>query len=335
MRALFILSLLLAGTAFSQWLPEPKDGSTIYVVKPDDTLSGISGHFFDNPMLWPRLWELNPYIDDPNLIYPGEILSLRAPALPVVKVNPEERRMGVKVPTPPPPVFYYSPGGSEGFISPDEWEHMGTILTSEPPKILLTIGDTVFINVGMDDRVREGDAFTIFRTGKELFHPLTGRKVGHKVAVLGELVVDQVIGKNLSVTTITKSIREITRGAKVRPQVEFVKEVVMKKGTRPADGIVLETLNGNRLSGRNDVVYIDVGSDENVVPGSMFSIFKYPRLSFDPDRNQMVRIPGARVGHLVALNVGIETSTCVIIESSRQIEIGDIVSLDLDYPKKL
>ncbi|MGH7807702.1 MAG: LysM peptidoglycan-binding domain-containing protein [Thermodesulfobacteriota bacterium] len=328
---LIIIAVLLGGMALAQGsLPEPKGGVTIYVIRPGDSLWKISKRFFDNPLFWPRLWEINPFIDDPNLIYPGEVLSLKPkpPVLPVVKLAPETKTSPLKEIEPPPPVFYYSRGGHEGFISPDEWDHMGTILSSEPPKILIGEGDRVYTNVGWDHGVQSGDRFTVFRTSKVILHPLTGRKVGYKVAMLGEIEISEVLANKMSSARITNSSREITRGARIRPTEPFVKEIVLKKGTNRLEGFVIETLDNVELTGKGDIVYVDVGQDDAVVPGNTFSIYKLPRKTFDPDAGKTVTIPPTLVGKVAILNVRQGTSTGIILESSRQIEKGDIVSLD-------
>ena len=331
---LILAAVFLGGMALAQELPEPKGGVTVYVIRPGDSLWKISRRFFNNPLLWPRLWELNPYIDNPNLIYPGDALSLKpappkVPMLTVVKVIP-----GIKVKTvegiePPPPVFFYSRAGGEGFVLPDEWEHMGTIIGSDPPKILLGEGDVVYANVGSGDNVQPGDKFTIFRSAKEVLHPLTGRRIGNKVAVLGELEILEVLGEKTSSAKITYSYREITRGARIRPLEPFVKEVVLKRGVQKANGYIVATLNSVELSGRGDVVYIDVGQENGIVTGNTFSIYKRPHEVFDPDAGRNVVVPGALLGKLVVLNIQKEAATGIIIESSRQIEKGDVVRLDL------
>lgn len=333
---LILVLILLGGIAFAESkLPEVRGDTTIYVIRPGDSLWNISKRFFNSPLLWPRLWESNQFIDNPNLIYPGEVLSLKTglqPSLanlPVVKVTPKAKMVSLEGMEPPPPVFFYSRGGHEGFISSDELEHVGTVLTSEPPKILLGEGDTVYTNVGSEHGVQAGDKFKVFRTSKAVFHPFTQEKVGYKVAILGELEIEEVLGNRMSSAKITDSYREITKGARVRPVEPLVKEVVLKRGVEKADGLVIETLNNTELSGIGDIVYISVGKDQSVVPGNMFSIYKYPRNAFDPDEGTNVVIPGAFVGKLVVLNVHEKSATGIITQSKRQIEKGDIVSLDL------
>ncbi len=72
-----------------------------YVVQKGDTLWDISAVFLQSPWLWPEIWHANPQIENPHLIYPGDVINLiyldGKPALtvnrshPTVKLSPTAR----------------------------------------------------------------------------------------------------------------------------------------------------------------------------------------------------------------------------------------------------
>ena len=49
----------------------PGEGPAEYTVQPGDTLWDISDQLLDDSMWWPRLWVLNPEVQDPDKIEPG------------------------------------------------------------------------------------------------------------------------------------------------------------------------------------------------------------------------------------------------------------------------
>lgn len=52
----------------------PQDAT--YVIKKGDTLWDLAFEFLGTPYQWPRIWELNRYIQNPDLIFPGDRLVI-------------------------------------------------------------------------------------------------------------------------------------------------------------------------------------------------------------------------------------------------------------------
>ena len=47
-----------------------------HAVQKGDTLWDLSGEYLNNPLLWPKIWKINPGIANPHWIKPGQIIKL-------------------------------------------------------------------------------------------------------------------------------------------------------------------------------------------------------------------------------------------------------------------
>jgi hypothetical protein len=70
-------------------------------VRRGDTLWDISAKFLSKPWLWPEIWQANPQVRNPHLIYPGDVLNLSFINGPRLKLEPSVHREREAVPAIP------------------------------------------------------------------------------------------------------------------------------------------------------------------------------------------------------------------------------------------
>jgi hypothetical protein len=69
--------LHLVGDHWTAWNPpEPPPGEQVHIVVRGDTLWDLAAKYFNDPYLWPQIWEKNQYILDAHWIYPGDPIVL-------------------------------------------------------------------------------------------------------------------------------------------------------------------------------------------------------------------------------------------------------------------
>jgi len=73
-----------------------------YTVRRGDTLWSISARFLSKPWLWPEIWQANPQVRNPHLIYPGDVLDLSfVNGGPSLRLQPAVHREGEAIPAVP------------------------------------------------------------------------------------------------------------------------------------------------------------------------------------------------------------------------------------------
>jgi len=178
---------LLTGAVMAQDVSIRSDHPDEYVVVRGDTLWDISGRFLDKPWQWPAIWQANPQIANPHLIYPGDVISLvyidGIPQLRVrrgdtVKLSPKVREIGRD-----DAIKAVSFKSIEPFmrdvrvISPSEFEGLPYILANEEVRMNASYGDITYAR-GLDARV--GEVFIVARLTSiydELGDPAVIRRV--------------------------------------------------------------------------------------------------------------------------------------------------------------
>ena len=146
-----------------------------------------------------------------------------------------------------------------------------------------TDGDIVYLNAGSQQGIKEGDRFQIIRPRGDVkgVHRVKKGPLGIYVQEIGMLQVFKV-RENTSAAQITFSCDTAHLGDLLRriPHKESPlqrPEVVLDRFADPngkQTGRLMMALGGRELVTRNDVVYIDLGSEDKVAPGDYLTIYR-------------------------------------------------------------
>ena len=163
-------ALLLTGAVVAQDVALRSDHPEEYVVVKGDTLWDISGRFLDKPWQWPAIWHANPQIENPHLIYPGDVISLvyidGVPQLRLrrgetVKLSPSIRVTDRDDAISAVPFSAIAPFiRNLRVLSPDEFEGLPYIVANEDTRLTATYTDVTYAR-GLDAAV--GEEFVVAR----------------------------------------------------------------------------------------------------------------------------------------------------------------------------
>jgi hypothetical protein len=357
MKRMLILFLVALSVSIPRegFTDKIKEGEVVYYKIIDgDTLWDISGRFFEDQFKWPELWKRNPFIKNPHLIYPGDVLKITpeaievvkratVPELPVIKLalpppSPvEEEEEVIAAPLveelmPPPPPLPLPPVkkfishliAREGFITKEELVESGAIAAPKDEDIFIHERDEVFMSFRDPGSVFVGDRFTAFYVIEEVRHPVTKKSVGNLVKRLGSLVISS-IGEVIE-GRIDVSYEELEAGTKVMPFEEPAKEVEVVEAQSVVTGYIVTSLTGSTLLAESDMVVIDKGESDGLTEGNILKIYRERDEVKDPlDKKKTIALPPEELGSLIVIDAKEQFSTAIIFDSLKGIEYGDIV----------
>ncbi len=139
------------------------DHPDTYVVQRGDTLWDIAGKFLQRPWLWPEIWQANPQIHNPHLIYPGDVISLAY--LDRVAVQPGPREQVA-------PIDAIPLSDIEPFLKDlrvvDAFEHLPYVVGLEEDRLRVAQGQVVYVR-GVAE-ASPGDRFALVRPTTRFHH---------------------------------------------------------------------------------------------------------------------------------------------------------------------
>ena len=334
-----LLTLIATLPAVADTLRLRDDVPERYVVVEGDTLWDIATTFLEDPWRWEDIWYQNPQIDNPDLIFPGDVLALRfvegEPQLvlevrdgEVIDGDPEEVRLsprvrveGVDAAIPTLPRSQIASFLNNNLIVGEQtFLNAPYVVGGEEGRLLLGEGHRVFAR---GDWADEGSQYEVFRRG-ERFENDDGELLGvEAIAVANaklELVQDDIA--RLKLTRSSENVRVSDRLALTRrdsPSPNYFPSAPPSD----LDGRILNVADGGQFIGRFDVVLLSRGREDGVTEGHLFDVTSIGDVIRDPITNEQLQLPGQRNGTVMVFRTFDRLSYALVMDSINTIAVGD------------
>ncbi len=343
-----IVSLGLTGTGALTGVPRETSlgvtraaGNAVpdsYEVRSGDTLWDICGFFYDNPYAWPRVWSYNTQITNPHWIFPGDRVALRReqPAVPPTLVPEKQagtpRVTGRRRAIVPETIYLRD----IAFVDRQEEQASGEIVGSPEDRMILSTYDDAYIQFRSGSAVQPSTEYTVYVVEGAVQHPTTDQPLGHIVRFLGTVrITSYDPARRMARGTIVESIDTIERGNLVGLIGRRFNVVPPARNARNITATVVATIVPQRVIGEHHIVFIDAGGLDGVEPGNRLHVVRRGdpwRQSRDEDDPNAARYPNEVVAELRAIAVRRHTTTCLMIRSTTEIQVGDRVEMYRETP---
>ncbi|KYF66918.1 LysM peptidoglycan-binding domain-containing protein [Sorangium cellulosum] len=254
------------GSAGGSYVVEGQFVPEAHSVRRGDTLWDISGRYYTNPYAWPQVWALNPQLQNPHWIYPGDRIRLRDPSEGPTRgsIGFGARATGRGSRVPPKTIFLRDLGWVDD-VNKDTW---GELVASPEDQMLLSEGDDVYLQLSDDHDVAIGQDLTIFREIKKV---RSGDVRGELVTVRGTARVDRYNPKTHMVRArLIESLDVIERGDRVGSVARRFDVVPPAGAEQDLEAKILASVYPYQLFGQFQVMFIDKGEKDGVKLGQRF-----------------------------------------------------------------
>ena len=318
-----------------------------YTVKKGDTLWGISNLFLQDPWYWPEIWQKNTQIQNPHLIFPGDVLTLvyvngqpqilvneaqhkmiqqNSGDLPVKKLSPGIRTKALQASIPSIPgdairQFLSKPR----VVTREQLDNAPRIIASDEKHLILGTGDRVYIRGELDkERVR----FSVFRPGDELRDPVSNDLLGYEAKYSGDVHIvtyEDPASGDLSYTT-----REVLIGDRLLPEDKSKMENLFFPHIpdKDVDAQIISLYDALFGVAQYQIVVINKGERDGIEVGHLLATYTQggiARDSFDKRRSEPVKLPNERSGLMMIFKTFDRVSYGLTLESRRVIHNNDFV----------
>ncbi len=334
------LAVMLSVSALADSLKLNSDVPLTYVVKSGDTLWDISDMYLSEPWRWPELWNANPAIDNPHLIYPGDVLRLQwldgEPVLTLaeraeVTLSPTMRREPIASAIPPIPRQHIDPFlRANRVVAEEEMDDLAYVVAGDAGRLISGLGDKIYARGPLSS---ESQSFAIVREGQAIVDPVTDELLGYQVTDIGTVSRAPVDRRGEQAPEVTAlEVARITEEVRVGDRLLPLEEGVFDADYQPkppsvtvSDAFMVSVDQGVSQVGPLSIVTINRGEREGIEVGDVLAIYRAGPTVKDTVEGGEVRLPDVRAGVLMVFAVYDKASYGLVLKATRPLAVGDRV----------
>lgn len=341
-----LLAWILSAAAYAQTVALAPDHPERYTVVKGDTLWDISARFLRDPWLWPEIWHVNPAIENPHLIYPGDLIILsfqegkpvlsleRRPLpeseLPVVKLSPQIRatELDSAIPTIPMDAIQQFLTRTR-VVGEAEAKKSPYIVSMEEGRLIGGSEHEIYARkLPQDSR---GKNYSVFRIGESYRNPGAKKEdiLGYEATHVADAKV--LVTGDPSTLLIIQSSREALPGDRLLLEQEsrFDRNFAPHAPKGPISGEIVAVPDAVSRVGRYQVVVVNIGTREGAAPGMVLGINQSGETVRDTlreDKPEAVKLPDTRAGLVMLFRTFDRVSYGLVMQATRDIRLHDTVT---------
>ncbi len=311
-----------------------------YVVVPGDTLWDIASMFLQDPWYWPEIWQINPQVENPHLIYPGDVLSLAyVDGQPVIQLERgavaagDVRRLSPRVRSEPleeaiPTIPFETLRGflsRQAIVETSQLETLPYVL-AHAEGLVGSAGQNVYVR-GTSAPV--GTVFSLVHLGDELVDPDDGDVIGYQGLYVGQGRIVQT--GDPSTVLLTESARETLTGDYLLvDESQTPANYFPRAPESDVDGTIISVVDGISLIGQYQVVILNRGARDGLEPGHVLQAYQAGEVITDRIGRtglfaDKVRLPDVPAGTMMVFRIFDRISYALVMEATNEIRVMDIV----------
>ncbi|CAH0993004.1 hypothetical protein SIN8267_03143 [Sinobacterium norvegicum] len=334
LAALIGLSLISSVLAAGDTLLKPGHPNNYVVVK-GDTLWDISGNFLNDPWKWPEIWQVNPQVSNPHLIYPGDVLSLvyvdGQPRVMVkrggtVKLSPQMRDSEHGRAIPAIPLGKIDAFLSKGrFVEPSELEGKPYVVAGGKRHLITGAGDQVYARGEFLD---EDVTYGVFREETLFTDPDTNEILGLQLRNIASTNISSM-DTDIATMDVNRSTEEIRIGDKILVSEQRAITAVYQPSApdEEVDGLIIGVEGGVSQVGKMSIVIINRGERDGLAEGNVLSIMKVGEVVKDKVADELVQLPDERAGLMMVFRVFDKLSYGLVLRANQGLSVDDKVAM--------